>query len=335
MELTYEETEHYIDQICSGIKFVEVDGVQFLLKQPSLKDRVKARFIYNMEYDKALSDGFVTYDQMKDLIKVRNLITDEDRANALKLKNEIEAQKALLSKTTKVRARQDSIKEIINKKEEELRVIENKERAQYAMTAETKAEEAKVIYLCWLSVYDFYTDVRYWYDYSSFLSEKRYSFRQKIINSFLNFYNGLPTAIIRCIARGSLWRIRYITSVKTSDQLFGIPAAEYTNDMANLAYWSQYYSNIYEMLPEDRPSDNIIDDDAALDAYMDDYYKEKQNEGQARKGKKSHGKLSAYDKEEVIVTRSDPLYEHIEYDKPREAQAIKDKALVNKRTRRG
>jgi len=91
------------------------------------------------------------------------------------------------------------------------------------------------------------------------------------------------------------------------------------------------------MLPEDRPPDFIIDDDEALDAFMEDYYKEYEKETAARRDKKRLGnsKLSAFDQEEVIVTRAHELYEDIEYDKPREAQVIKDRNIIRKRTRRG
>jgi hypothetical protein len=106
--------------------------------------------------------------------------------------------------------------------------------------------------------------------------------------------------------------------------------------MLNLAYWSHYYQNIYEMLPDDQPSEDIIEDDEALDAYLNDYYKERRKESLANRDKRKYGKskLSAFDKEEVVVTKANELYQDIEYDKPREAQAIKDRNFIKKRTRR-
>jgi len=89
------------------------------------------------------------------------------------------------------------------------------------------------------------------------------------------------------------------------------------------------------MLPEDRPSDFIIEDDEALDAYMKDYYEERNRDEAARKSKrKTQGKLSAFDKEEVIVTQSHDLYEDIDYDKPKEARMIKEKTDIRKKARR-
>jgi hypothetical protein len=89
------------------------------------------------------------------------------------------------------------------------------------------------------------------------------------------------------------------------------------------------------MMPEDRPPDSIVEDDDSLDAYMKSYYEERNREDAARRGTKTtSGKLSAFDREEVIITQSNELYEDIEYDKPREAQKIRDKTDIKKRTRR-
>jgi hypothetical protein len=108
--------------------------------------------------------------------------------------------------------------------------------------------------------------------------------------------------------------------------------------MLNLAYWSNFYQSVYEMMPRDRPPDSVIDDDDSLDAYMKDFYEERNREDASEwsknKTKSGRGKLSAFDKEEVIVTQSNELYEDIDYDKPREAQRVKDRVDLIKRTKR-
>ncbi len=335
MELTHEETEKYIEYISSGIKIIDIDNRTILFKFPDLNSFLRARHIYDKEYKEALNEGLLSVDEMKKVIEDRNLITEDERNELLSLKSKLEAQKVLLAKTLKVKARQDRIKEIIYGLENKIRKIEIKERTKLSMTAETRAEESKILYLCWDNSYDFHTEERIWLEHELFLSERDLDFRQKILSEFILFYGGIPTPIIRAIARGNLWRIRYITSLKTSEPLFGVPAAKYTGDMLNLAYWSHYYQNIYEMLPEDQPPEDIIEDDEALDAYLADYYKERNQEAATRRSKKGHkGKLSAYDQKEVIVTRADEMYEDIEYDKPREAQMIKDRTLIKKKASR-
>ena len=67
----------------------------------------------------------------------------------------------------------------------------------------------------------------------------------------------------------------------------------------------------------------------------------KQKEYLARKGNKNaHGKgrMSAFNREEVIVTKANELYQDLKYDKPKEAQRVKDRPTVstkkNRRRRR-
>ena len=336
MDLTSEEIEHYLDQISSASKIVDVDDKVILFKYPNISNKMESRHIYELEYKTSIDEGLLSTNDMKDLIKERHLVTDEERRELSSLRSKLDAQKMLLVKTTKVRARQDRVKEVIHDIEKKIRDIEYKERSKFSMTADTKAEESKILYLCWSNCYDFLTKDLYWNLYDGFLNEMDYLFRQKVTSEFILFYGGISTKYIRTIARSNLWRIKYITSMKTSEPLFGRPTSTYTNDMLNIAYWSHYYQNIYEMLPEDQPSEIIIEDDEALDAYMKDYYNERTKDSAARKHKnKNLGKLSAFDKEEVIVTKTaNELYDDIEFDVPREARSIKDKPMIKKRTRR-
>lgn len=337
MDLTHEEVERYLEQICSGLKIVDVGDKTVLFKYPDVYTMMKARRIYEREYKISLDEGLVSVEDMKKLVKERKIINDEERKTLDSLKSKLEAQKILLSKTTKVKANQSRIKKIIHELEPKIRAIEYKERSKFSMTAETKAEEAKLLYLCWSHCYSFDTNELYWIDHKEFIHELDFKFRELIISEFILFYSGIPTGHIRAIARNNLWRIRYVTSLKTSEPLFGVSTAEYSNDMLNLVYWSHYYQNIYEMMPEDQPNENIIEDDEALDAYLRDYYKERTKDVAVRRSnnKMGTGKLSAFNSHEVIVTRANELYEDIEYDTPREAKAIKDRNLIKKKARRG
>jgi len=335
MQLTYEEVEEYLESISVRSKIVDIDSKVLIFKYPSVKLRMYSRRIYKSEFDKAIEEEMLTNDQMSDLIKKRNLVSDADRAKLSKLESQIEAQRVLLAKTTRVKANQDRIKGILQDLESKKAIIENKERSKFAMTAETRAEEAKVLYLCYGSTFTLETDELYWKTFDIFKQEPDYLFRQSVLSEFISFYTGIRTPIIRALARSNLWRIRYITSVKTGEDLFGVPVSDYSSDMLNLVYWSHYYQNINEMMPEDQPPDDILEDDEALDAFMKDYYGERTKDIAERKYRKStKSKMSAFNQEEVIVARTNELFEDIDFDKPRESAAIKNKPMVKKKARR-
>lgn len=335
MELKSEEVERYLTRIFTGQELVELDGELFIFKQPDNNMRAQADLIYDKAYKRAVNDGMLPIKDLEKLIRDRGLFSKEDEEKLEELRTQRRAQEVILSKTTKVRANQDRILKIINDLNLKISELEYKMTSKLTMAAESKAEEERALYLCWCCVFD-ENGVRYWDTFEGLLKEKNLNFRDSILMRFLKFKSGIDTKAIRYLARHSLWRIRYVTSQKVSDPLFGVPTSQYTNDMLNLAYWSNFYQNVYEMMPKDRPPDSIIEDDEALDAYMRAYYEERSREdaSEREKSKMGRGKLSAFDREEVIVTRSNEMYQDIDYDKPREAQAIKDKANVRKKARR-
>ncbi len=338
MDITHEELERYLFKIFTGNELVYLnDGSKDIcieLRQPTNTTMLRANLVYDDAYRRAISGGMLSIEDLEKLIKKRNLFTEEDEKQIERLESKLHGQEMLLAKTVVVKAKQDRLKNVIRDIKAEINELKFKKSSKMIMSAEAKADEEKSTFLCWLCTYDADTRELFWKIYEDLLNETNLRLKDNILLEFLTFYRGVDTRIIRFIARTNLWRIRYVTSLKTSEALFGIPTCEYTNDMLNLAYWSNFYQSIYEMLPEDRPSDLVIEDDEALDAYMQSYYDERNKEDAARRSKhRTQGKLSAFDKEEVIVTQSNELYEDIKYDKPREAQRIKDKAMIRKTAR--
>ena len=332
--LSHEEVEKYLLRIFSGkeLVLIEKDGKDLFIvfKYPTNEIKMRASLVYKDAYNRAIKEGLLTIEDLDKLIKERSIYTEEDEKRAEKIESQLEAQRILLAKTTKVKANQDRIKNIIEKLETELTEIRYKRYSKLGMSAENKAEEIRSSFYCWACTYLYEPDELFWKTYEEFNNETSLIFKNEVLMEFMKFFSGINTTTMRYIARHNLWRIRYVTSQKTSEQLFGIPTSEYNNDMLSLVYWSNFYQNIYEMLPEHRPSDSIIEDDEALDAYMNSYYEERNREDASRRSSHTNkGKLSAFDKEEVIVTRSNELYEDIKYDKPREAQRLKDKSISN------
>ena len=304
-------------------------------KYPSIDLILKSSQVHDKSYKMAIDAGLLPSDELESLIDSRNIITKDEAEKLIKFENQLEAQNVLLSKTVKVRANQDRIKKVINKLSLQIRQIKIKKFSKMMLSADVKAEEDKLLFLCAKCTYN-EEDKLFWESYSNMLLETNLNLKDEILFKFIKFYRGIDSYIIRKIARSSLWRIRYISSQKTSDQLFGVPTSKYTVDMVSLAYWSNFYQSIYEMMPDERPSDFIIEDDETLDTFMAAYYDERTRQDAYRKSKVADpSKLSSFDKEEVIVTKSNELYQDIKYDTPREAQKIKDRTSIKKRTKRG
>lgn len=334
MGLTDAEVEKTLLSISSGSRLEYIEGHIFTFKHPSTHTKLKSELVYEIEYQKAIESGLPDRATLEALLVKRNMFPIEDQKKLDGLKSKLEAQQVLLAKTTVVKANQERIKKVIEGLRKEINELSYKKTSKLSMCAEVRANEEKTLYLCWACIYG-EDDCLFWESFNAFKNTLEFTLRDKIISKFLSFYSGVGVKDIRFIARHNLWRIRYVTSQKVTESLFGVPVSEYTSDMLSLAYWSNYYDNIYQMMPEDRPSDLVIEDDDSLDAYMKEFYGDRNKEAAARRSKnKTRGNLSAFDQEEVIVTASNELYRDIQYDKPREAQKLKERSDLRKRTKR-
>ena len=335
MVISDDIVEQTIISIATTRKLVVIDDMFLMFKQPTNLIKQKAGSIYLREFERAKKDGLLEQVALEKIIEERALFTEADKVHLNKLEAMLNAQRVLLGKTTVVKANQDRIKKVIDDLKLQILELTRKKTSKLLMSAEVRAHEERSLFLCWCCTYT-EDEQLYWPSYDAFKNTTLIDFRSKVFSRFIEFYSGFPQKTIRYVARHNLWRIRYITSQKASEALFGVPTSEYSNDMISLAYWSNYYDNIYQMMPEDRPSDLTIDDDDSLDAYMKNYYEERTREAATRRSNsKTPGKLKAFDAEEVIVTASNELWRDIEYDKPREAQRVKGRADIKKRTKRG
>lgn len=317
MELTSEELELHIGEIASGEKLVfverEENAVPIILRSPDRRQQQQAEFIRRRALKEAEELGLASLDEMLKLIKERNLFSKQDEDDVERLTSQLKAQRLVLAKTTRVPANRERLKNII--KDIQHRIAEKLYRKEMHLerTRERKAHEEKLSYLTWACTYDPNTENRLWLTYETFLEETDIVFRRKVFNEFAVYSYGLTTELLRYVARSNMWRVRYITAIKTSETLFGRSIIDYTPDQLALMYWSHFYQSVYEMLPDDRPSDEIIDDDEALDAYMVDWYAERNRDNASSRSKKQYGSRSAWNHQETLVTRSNPMYEDIQY----------------------
>lgn len=319
MSLNYEELSRVIGEInaaqkVSYVRNIDAKDVPVLFRHPSHRDKEISFFVYNEAIRNAEEMGIPSNAEMEALSKTRKFFSEEDSKKLEKLEKKIKGQQVLLSKTTRVPARRNRVKEVIEKLESEALTLRYYRDMHLENTRERKAAEERLLFLTYKSTYDPLEDKPYWETYEDFKNEKDIVFRRDVFTNFVIFYHGLPSSTIRFVARSNLWRIRYTTAIKTGAELFGTSISEYSTDQLMLVYWSNYYQSIYEMMSDDRPTESIIEDDASLDAYMKDYHAERNREDAARAGKNStYGKPSAWDKGEVLVFKSNNMYEDIEY----------------------
>jgi hypothetical protein len=335
-ELSYQEIEDYLNEITVAKKFVLIGSCCYVLNHPTQEQIFLSRIIYKEQYTKAKEANFPTVEEAEDMVKERGLFTPEDEAKIADIRSKIEGQKKVLEKTTRVPAKRQRLVSIIKRLEREVQEVLRKKDQFIINTCEARARESQYLYLCRLNVYSFDGELL-WKTKEDFEDDKNYGVQTSIYNQYVRIIGGISTETIRAIARSTLFKIKYQNSLKASTPLFSRAASEYTVDMLNLCYWGAFYQSINEMMPEDIPPDYIIEDDDALDAYMETLYKEKSNERASRRGsKQSSSKIkSAWDSQEVVVMKSNELYEDVEYTKSKQKDTeSSDVKIKNKESER-
>ena len=334
--LTSEEIDRYLLQISTNSKYIALprngQEIHLVLHYPSTALRWKADFIYQQTYNQSVEDGLLPVRELESLMKSRGVFKEEDELRISKLEGQLEAQQLLLSKIKNVVANRERTLKIIDDLTRQINELKYKKYSKLSLSAEARSSETKHAYLCWGSC-EYFDGGLIWDTYKEYLDDNDTDFKSSLLHEFLDFNSGLPPEIIRGLARSNMWRARYIHSTKSSDMLFGKAISDYSVDQLGLVYWSNFYQQIFEMMPDDRPDEATVEDDKLLDEYLDNLYKERAKETAHRRLKKAtKGSMSAFDAEEVIVTKAHAMYQEIEYDKPREANKVKDRADLRKRT---
>ena len=144
MSESFDDIEHYLVYICTGVKYLYLDDLFFVFGFPDNKDRQRANLIYDESFDKAVRNGILPVKQLEELVEKRNIITEEEIKKLNKLKSQLEGQEVLLGKTTRVKANQDRIKQVINRLKHEIMEIEFKKSSKLLMSAETKARKLHI-----------------------------------------------------------------------------------------------------------------------------------------------------------------------------------------------
>jgi len=320
IQLSYEELDGYVQQVCTGKKLVYVDNklehpVPLLFKYPNPDNILLSQLVHDRSLQEAKDMGLPTIAEMEEIIRGRGIYTEADDKKVEKLNSRISGQKAILKKTVRVPARRTRIYDSIRTLEYEVQKIAAKKEPALAITQERKAAEEKFLFLTSRGVFEPFSEKEYWNTGEDFQQEEDFLFRKRVFLEYIVFSHGLPQETVRYVARSNIWRIRYVTSLKTGDSLFGCPIRDYNTDQLTLLYWSHFYQSVYEMLSDDRPPDTIIEDDQALDAYMSDWAAERNRDSTASRSQKNnkYGESSAWDHGETLVMRSNPVHEDVKY----------------------
>ena len=147
MEITHEQLERYLLEIFTGKKLVYINNgsedICIEFRQPNNMAKLRANIIYDEAYDRAISEGILSTEDLEKIIKERGIFTEEDETKIEKLESQLHGQEILLAKTLVVKARQDRLKDVIGRLKNEINELHSKKVRALMISADSKAEEER------------------------------------------------------------------------------------------------------------------------------------------------------------------------------------------------
>ena len=87
-----------------------------------------------------------------------------------------------------------------------------------------------------------------------------------IVSAVARTQVGLPTVLVRALARSHEWRARWQAITQSGAAPFEGTSANWDRNKLNLIYWSKFYDNILSH-PE-APDESVVNDDDALNTVI-------------------------------------------------------------------
>lgn len=251
------EREFLLASVLAGFKLVKVRKKRYRIYSPSTSANYRAQLIYQSTLEEAKEDGLWGENQALDYLLSIRVWTPQKEARLEGLQKDIEELKIGLFRMTFGEAQRHQIKAKIREAEKELvKLFDNKNCLNYV----TYSGVAALGRLQYLAGSSFRRNGKRIFP-SNFLS-KPFPYFDDFLFGYTS--NQLKDTQYRELARTEPWRSYWTPS--SSQDLFGRPIVEWTEEQRNLVLWTRFYDNIYES--PDCPSSRIIEDDDALDGWL-------------------------------------------------------------------
>jgi|SaaInlV_100m_DNA_5_1039725.scaffolds.fasta_scaffold01404_4 hypothetical protein len=247
------ERELFVSRVRSGAYFIEYDGIRLKIVTPTIEGEMELNEAYNIAYESAIEDDFMTEDENLKWMDSRGLWTGEDEDTIKTVEKDLEKLKVEIFNNRNQAGLREQIRKYIRAAEKKLSEESNRKNVFIQNTCEgvaTVARSYEYIKTC------------------TFYGGEKYDFNRLSMEFVLSLFQRklLTEKQTREIAREEPWRSLWALRDTNCIQLFSQKDRELSVDQKNLLVWSKMYENIQESM--DCPTDDVIEDDDLLDGWF-------------------------------------------------------------------
>jgi hypothetical protein len=340
------DIEQDVEKICFGGTFVRAkdslgDERLFVLKRPSLRDKVFIDFIEKDAIKEATENKLLSRIELRHSYKMRGIWHEDEDLDVERLTSRV--KELLESIEVCFGARQ---KKVLNRTLESVRkrlnYLLSRRYELFWCSSERYVEDIKQRALIF-SITHTENEEKYWKNWEDMESDDDSILIYSLIRSFSEIEQ-LSGKRIRELSRSNAWRHLW-GSAKQIGDLFNKSIINLDSYQQGMLYWSQVYDNVYEST--DCPDDSIIEDDDKLDDWFESQHRKRKvadiERGEEANGIKLSSSISRHGEIFVVanpqINPNAPTTQQVENlndsftreFKKKEAKVIKDKKLLNEK----
>lgn len=190
------ELREAMNEIVTGTRVFKTGKYGLVqVRFPTTEEQRLADFEYSLTMTKALRSGLMTNNEIEKMLKAREIWGEKEEEKAKEIDEKINAEVMYLSKL-KTAEKQKPVQNRINTlKQERLDLLSEKQKF-FNISAETKADEARISYLTYCCTENAKTQDPLWKNYDEFKNEHNGEDLSQIIIQFLTFINGISPNLL-------------------------------------------------------------------------------------------------------------------------------------------
>jgi len=250
--MNFSEREYFVSRVRSGFYIVDFNGLELKVLAPTVEDNYMSNREYKKVYERCLSEGIMTQEEMLEWMYTRGLWSEEKEAKLTELQQNLKTLKEKIYLERFDQKIVDTTRLYLRRTEEVIKDRETEKNSYFKNTCDSLAYEERAAYL---------------FSRCCYLKGNKFEFEDK---NYTNAYyewilQVLDSTSVRELARTepwrSIWNLRDVTKIFPKDD-----ERELTYDQKNIVSWSTMYDSINES--HEPPPENVIQDDDMLDGWF-------------------------------------------------------------------
>lgn len=265
-QLRDEHVEDLLVEVVSGRHIFESGGRVYASRNPTPAEQDRGRLLYARRLRECRLRGIPDRSAMRNVAVSAGALLQEDLDRQAAIERMIERLTDGRAKTTSV-SQKRQIDEDVERLRQELMELRMDEAAIMAWSAESVAEHSREAwYICCGTLSGDLLDEPVWPDLNARAACADQGLLEDSRLAFERIHAGLPSTIIRALARTSAWRLRWQATRSSGTTPFEGHSGCWDANKIALVHWSEFYDTIYKH--PDCPADAIVNDDHAIQEWL-------------------------------------------------------------------